>query len=150
MNKTILIIVENFSRSKSIINGVHLGVHHLPNNLLAPIILGFISGTTPKSRSSKNRDFPKGTGSSFVTYVVLKLVSQDSTPSEFSKPTFSSKSAITCTLVLVLSIWMKTVFEYTTQIAKIAVIGFLISYSITMGNKFPNSFSEITIGEKKE
>jgi len=116
----VLVVLENINRSRSIIHGVELGVKHAPSAFIAPILLGTISGM----------------GTTLVTNFLVKITDDVQAPSEFSKPTFSSKSAfILCTFYYIVTDPQSLFFVrplLVEDVAKLSISLYLVLHAVTV------------------
>jgi len=114
-----IVAVENMNRCRSMFHGMELAVQNIPNSAVAAILLGSVAGI----------------GGTLVTNFVIKVVTNPQSPSEFSKPTWSLKSAFFACVYFYFtwnphSLLPVTLFPVDT--AKLIVMGYLIAHAVAV------------------
>jgi len=115
--KLIIVIFENINRSRSIFSGVELAVKECPGSFPAAFLAGTLSGF----------------GGTLITNWLAKTIRPE-TPSEFSKPTWSSQSAMWCAVFFYMNWDPASLFFgplLPVKVAKLIIMTFLVTHAVT-------------------
>jgi len=114
-----ILIMGTATRARSMINGVESAIAVLPQSAFAAILVGTVSGM----------------GGTLVGNLLQKSLSEDKHLSEFSRPTWSSQSALFCATVYYILLGLTAMFSsephLSIKMARFLVFGYLVLHALT-------------------